>query len=217
MTQHDDIKGALRKAAIDGDVKKLETLANSFPVAFEELRYSDLVDLSAANHHSACVLYLTIKHGFEVSTNFETAKKCFGGESMFSGLNELQQTLEVMCDAAFDFHYEEKGRGMACYKLRDVLNAAGLDISKANQHLEDSHVKIHPAFIQLAKAGAVYEFANGRMKDERLEMCGSGRHFVNALRAMAENEEALIKADELTHYDVAEIETANKGIQRQAR
>jgi hypothetical protein len=158
----DSVKQAIRTATEAGDVPRLRALANQFPDSFESLRDTDLVDRAVEHRQPGATLYLTLVHGFEVTPNFDRYHKQFGGDLFAEGVNEYQQTLEVMADAALNLAHA-KGRSIACYAVRDFA----ADCANPAR----TPKPMHPEFLRALADGHVARFTEKYMRDERYERC----------------------------------------------
>ena len=176
-TQHDpDLLEAIRDATIAGDVKRLHAFATEFPAAFESLRDADLVDLAVAHGQAGTTLYLTLKHRFEVSPNFERQLKKYGGELFAEGVNEYQQTLEVMADAAMNLAHP-RGRSISCYGVRAFADDCA-------NHARTPQ-PMHPEFLRAVARGDLKEFIVKYTQDSRFGY-SCNRHTGSMLHALQE-------------------------------
>lgn len=156
------VKQAIRAATEAGDVPRLRALAIQFPDSFESLRDDDLVDRAVEHRQPGTTLYLTLVHGFEVTPNFDRYHKQFGGDLFAEGVNEYQQTLEVMAEAALNLAHE-KGRSIACYAVRDFAADCANPLRTPKP--------MHPEFLRAVASGDVARFTEKYMHDERFEYC----------------------------------------------
>jgi hypothetical protein len=186
---------AIVSAIESGDLRRVKSLATTFPDSFENLRYgnyasNNLVDIALRQKHPDIAIYLIVQHGFEVSPEYQKSQKK-GGEYFANGCNEYFQTLEVLANIVLGCA-PTRQKNTACYELRNwafaVTKRTLAQDSPTSMVPDDS--AIHPEFMKLAASGALQAFVIQKCHDERLSMIGLG-HPARMLQALSDNVEAI--------------------------
>lgn len=188
----------MKAAVLRGDLRRLKSLASSFPNSLEALRYGNhahdnLVDIALAKGHADVAVYLIVKHGFEVSPEYEEKFKK-GGEYRVYGCNEYFQTLEALANLALGSPADRQ-KNLACYELRNwAYNTENrpLAVDSASTSVPENGA-LNPEFVRLAASGDLAKFSEQKHADERFEMIGGGEsvHPTKMLESLFKHREAI--------------------------
>ena len=181
---------AAEEAVLAGDIRRLDALAQAFPFTFERLKDSNLLDIALQSGQTSVAIFLILRHGFEVSPEFNKQEKEFTGDLFADGANEYQQTLECLAELVIEEKSTELlARGAACYKVRNLVR----DITSTNwprNPPQGSIALFHPDFIRAISDGTLKEFLRRKIIDDRFSQCGD-RHFIAMLKKLDESMEDL--------------------------
>ena len=118
---------------------------------------------------------LVVRHGFEVSHEFETMNIQYGGELRAEGIDQIHRTIEVLADAVLGYP-NPKGRSLSCHALRAALESKG------------STCGFNDEFLRCVNDGTLDAFVAKTMGDERFGII-TNRHTGLMMKAL-ESEKA---------------------------
>lgn len=207
MMLMDTEESAFEQAVKEGDLRRLKSLENTFPVSFDQVKET-LPDLAYRHRRADVLMHLILEKGLRMAPASKAGLVQYDDEMYGKGADQYVKTIECVAHAAFGFSLELESDGLgvparrngSCYTMFQITDALREGDTKKAEDLIRKH-PVDPAFIRAVEDGHWHRFAEAMLAKRKQFVFGGGtKHFIRVLESAEHVQDLGRKLGDLTGY-----------------